>query len=114
MKTIEMKCKKCGADLILDLDHLQGYCQYCGEKLLIDIENLQPLLIEKEKTKQTFIKEKTKRFKINNKNKSNEKYYDYKLEKSKLEFIQLIAIFLLPFIVIAICYFMGWLFINSL
>lgn len=90
MKLINMKCKKCGADLSIDLDHLQAYCQYCGSKLSIDIDKLGELLAEKEKTKQSKNwllgeKEKTKRMKsFNNRNRDQDNLR-YKLEKQKIE-----------------------------
>lgn len=88
MRLIETNCKKCGANLEIDLDHLQAYCQYCGAKLSIDIDDLGKFLSEKEKTKQKRIwfmgqKEKTKRVKIAKKEQSQKNYYDYKIKQQK-------------------------------
>ena len=50
MHLIEMKCDQCGAQLEIDLDHLQAYCPYCGKKLSMDLDRFSKLLLEKEKT----------------------------------------------------------------
>lgn len=64
MKFQKITCSHCGADLNLDLDHLQAFCPYCGRKLLIDIDQLEVILSEKEKTKRREIMETTKRYAI--------------------------------------------------
>lgn len=52
MQMFEYKCKNCGANLQLDLDHLQGYCQHCGSAVMIESATLSKLMMEREKTKQ--------------------------------------------------------------
>ncbi len=63
MRLVQTTCKKCGAQLDIDLDHLQAYCPYCGIKLLMDFDKLDKVLTEKEKTRRTIELEeqKTKR-----------------------------------------------------
>lgn len=51
MRLVQTTCNKCGAQLDIDLDHLQAFCPYCGDKLLIDFAKLDRVLTEKEKTK---------------------------------------------------------------
>jgi len=88
MKLIETQCKKCGANLQIDLDNIQAYCQYCGNKLLFDINDLGSLLSEKEKTKQSINdlnkeKEKTKQIKIDNQSERYRIDKEYELKKEK-------------------------------
>ena len=53
MRLVQTTCNKCGAQLDIDLDHLQAYCPYCGIKLLMDFNKLDRVLTEKEKTRRT-------------------------------------------------------------
>ena len=53
MRLVESTCRNCGAQLDIDLDHLQAYCPFCGNKLLMDFEKYDKVLTEKEKTKRT-------------------------------------------------------------
>lgn len=53
MRLVESTCGNCGAQLNIDLDHLQAYCPFCGKKLLMDFDKLDRVLTEKEKTKRT-------------------------------------------------------------
>ena len=63
MRLVESICDNCGAQLDIDLDHLQAYCPFCGKKLMIDFDKLDKVLTEKEKTKRTVEQEsqRTKR-----------------------------------------------------
>lgn len=38
MKTIQMKCSSCGANLEADSDQNIIFCKYCGAKLMVDKE----------------------------------------------------------------------------
>ena len=51
-----MTCDKCGANLDVDLEHLQAYCPYCGAKLLIDVSQMADIINKKEQTKQKEMK----------------------------------------------------------
>lgn len=73
MRLVDVKCKKCGADLEIDLDKLQAFCPYCGSKLKIDIKNVDKVLSAKEKTK---------RAKIYNERIAKKDYYDYKNQEA--------------------------------
>lgn len=53
MRLVQTTCNKCGAQLDIELDHLQAYCPYCGTKLLMDFDKLDRVLTEKEKTRRT-------------------------------------------------------------
>ena len=53
MRLVQTTCNKCGAQLDIDLDHLQAYCPYCGFRLLMDFDKLERVLSEKEKSKRT-------------------------------------------------------------
>lgn len=53
MRLVEFTCGNCGAQLDIDLDHLQAYCPFCGKKLMMDFDKLDRVLTEKEKTKRT-------------------------------------------------------------
>lgn len=54
--TINMTCDKCGANLDVDIEHLQAYCPYCGTKLLIDVSQMSDIINKKEQTKQKEMK----------------------------------------------------------
>lgn len=51
MRLVQTTCNKCGAQLDIDLDHLQAYCPYCGVKLLMDFDKVDIVLTEKERTR---------------------------------------------------------------
>lgn len=53
---VSLTCVKCGANLDVDIDHLQAYCPFCGTKLLIDVGQMTDILEKKEVTKQKMIK----------------------------------------------------------
>jgi uncharacterized Zn finger protein (UPF0148 family) len=56
------RCPKCGADLEIDMEHMQAFCPYCGAKLPLEIDDYSDVLKEKEDTKQE--KERTKQEEI--------------------------------------------------
>lgn len=66
MRLVQTTCKKCGAQLDIDLDHLQAYCPYCGVKLLMDFDKVDIVLTEKERTRRKIEHEEqeTKRAKM--------------------------------------------------
>lgn len=39
MKTYELKCTQCGANLEISTDKDHAFCQYCGHKLVLAAEN---------------------------------------------------------------------------
>jgi len=97
MRLIEMKCKKCGADLEIDLDKFQAYCPYCGTKLHIDMKNIDKVM---------GAKEKTKRAKIFAERDKQRNYYEYKINEKKekrkdetFDFIKMIFACILFFVI---------------
>lgn len=56
MKTINLRCPSCGAQLDISKDRKECFCSYCGEKILIDDEiNRSEISIKKE----TIIRDET-------------------------------------------------------
>lgn len=39
MKTYELKCTQCGANLVISTDKDHAFCEYCGHKLVLAAEN---------------------------------------------------------------------------
>lgn len=56
IRMVSLSCIQCGANLDVDIDHLQAYCPFCGTKLLIDVGQMTDILEKKELTKQKRIK----------------------------------------------------------
>lgn len=80
MKLINMQCNSCGAQLDIDLEHLQAFCPHCGQKLMMDFVLLGQVLSEKEKTKRVtkLEEELTKRTQMIYEHESKEKDKDWK------------------------------------
>lgn len=97
---IETKCKKCGAELDVDLDNLIAFCPYCGSKLRIDMKNMDKVIAAKEKTKRT---------KIQYERESQKDYYDYEInskqEERKNSFSKTLKFLLIWIILMAVCLF---------
>ena len=78
MRLVQTTCNKCGAQLDIDLDHLQAYCPYCGFKLLMDFAKLDRVLTEKEKTRRAVEHEEQE-------TKRTQMTYDYESAKQERE-----------------------------
>jgi len=39
MKTYELKCTQCGANLVISTDKDHAFCEYCGHRLVLAAEN---------------------------------------------------------------------------
>lgn len=75
MRLMKMQCQSCGAQLEIDLDHLQAFCPYCGQKLMMDFDQVGQVLAEKEKTTRHINTEeqKTRRLQMQYEDKENER-----------------------------------------
>lgn len=114
MQMFEYKCKNCGANLQLDLDHLQGFCQHCGSAVMLESATLSKLMMEREKTKQ-----------IKMQHEHEERMYDKRVEAERkaqrAEGIRKFlhsdnaAMLILPVLfVLLICFFIIWGAISSI
>ena len=56
MKLFSVNCPNCGSPIDIDPDKIARFCGMCGSKVMLDAEAIQRLLIEKEKTKQEYIR----------------------------------------------------------
>ena len=55
----EVKCPRCGADIIADYDKLRGYCPYCKHEVWLEFDGMDNVLVAREYTKQA--QEETRR-----------------------------------------------------
>lgn len=106
MRLIKMDCDNCGAQLEIDLDHIQLFCPYCGQKLLMDGSNLSKIITEKEKTKRTITQEEhhTRRTQMayDHEDRVLEKTLKAKSLESNLPTLIIGVVILVLFIIIAI------------
>lgn len=91
MHLVETTCKKCGADLEVDLDRLQAFCPYCGSKLKIDMKHMDRVLSAKEKTK---------RAKMYNERMGQRDYYEYKTHETRNAMLKTFLGMIIPFLLL--------------
>ena len=51
MKTYELKCTQCGANLEISTDKDHAFCQYCGHKLVLAAENEYEVAVQVQASK---------------------------------------------------------------
>lgn len=95
MKTINLTCPSCNAEMEVNEEKLLLYCPYCGKKLQMDFPGADDVLKEKEKTKRA--KERTARIKAQyeyeERNRQRENEESKKLQRKILITLVIVAVF---------------------